>query len=695
MLDYLISGLINMLERAFSSAVDMFLSAFNFSKEQFLLVFPFANISFSLFQGFAMGLVLLIAGLTIINFVRSGSRLRENPMGLVFRAIIAVIGIYMGNYILESIISLASANYNVILGSDIDSSFITDDFQGVSLAMSVISSVFYKQSIVLYLILVVMIGYQMILVLLEAVERFVVLYVLLFISPPFFATLTSRQTSNIFSKFINMFISQCILMIANVWFLKMALSVFASIGTIGNNASPVIPMIMAFALLRVAQRFDNTLNQLGLNGAITGAGLGADLLGSALAMGRGAVSSFGSLLPNNGGSGGGNGVMGMAQKAANAYGRHSVFAGGADYVKNNVKATGSTILGAIKNGQAANRASGATSFADGAKAFADGFNSHIQENADTAFYDAKDKTEASNIFMDMVGGQTMDGNGVTATEKFASAIVDTDTPLTENQIHSVRSRPAIANEVFDRISQDKSISVMDNTKNAAMLASMGLADGENFVRTADGNLSNATNFESRTDKNGIIATYDTYRRLNEDGTPNNPTSHSMRVVSKQMFDSMTESEKTGFQAFNTTDGKTNYVRYDGNDVVRITQRSDYDDNSDIGEQGGLPPTSLPPTSIPPTSLPPTDITPTHTTTQTVQDEMISSSSNLIGGKEVAVESHSEPSKAGRKKSSAINRVTSKIRTQPEIEPVIKNQGMNHVNNTYQQNKPTKKNKKFH
>ncbi len=125
-----------------------------------------------------------------------------------------------------------------------------------------------------------------------------------------------------------------------------------------------------------------------------------------------------------------------------------------------------------------------------------------------------------------------------------------------------------------------------------------------------------------------------------------------------------------------------------------------DDNSDIGEQGSLPPTSLPPTSIPPTSLPPTsipptDITPTHTTTQTVQEEIISSSSNLTGGKKMSVESHSEPNRESRKKSSALNRVTSSIRTQPEIEPVIKNQGMNHLNTgktTYQQNKSAKKNK---
>lgn len=606
MLDYLFSALVGMIEKALSSAVNFFLEAFNFSKETFLRVFPFAEISFPLFQGIALGLVLMIAVISAFHFFRGG-KAQENPIGLVFRSIAAVLCIYMGNYFLEGIIGIASSTYNVLLGSDIDSSFIANDLQGFSLVVSILSSAFYNVSILLYMILLIMLGYQLIKVLLEAVERFVVLYVLLFISPPFFATIASRFTIQIFKQYINMFITQSILMLANVWFLKMALSVFASIGTIGNNISPIVPLIMAFSLMRIAQRFDNILNQLGLNGAITGCGLGADLIGSAVAIGGATRAAASSVFFGGGGGGAPGGVMGAAQKASSFYGRYSPTAHAANTVRNTASAAGSTILGAIRKGAgfASDAASSGASASEQTRSFWQGFQEEYDQSIGKNMSDAADATQEANAFADRAAGVAGAASG---TEHLAAVVTDPNVQLTDDQNRSIRNRPRVASSVMGQMSRypDLGLSIRDNEKNAAMLASFNIPESDAFIRAADGNLSNAGNFRSVTDSNGITAHYDTYSRTDENGQPVNPKTHSMRVVNQAMFDAMQPNERTGFTSFQTPNGDTAYVRYDGNDP--ITPPPAADPAPPPGPNGNptkIPPTSVPPVSVPPTSIPPT------------------------------------------------------------------------------------------
>ena len=70
-----------------------------------------------------------------------------------------------------------------------------------------------------------------------------------------------------------MFLGQCLLMLLNVWSVKMLMSILA------NGQSDVfLRFILAIAFCRVAQKFDTYLQSMGINAAHTGGSLADDLL---------------------------------------------------------------------------------------------------------------------------------------------------------------------------------------------------------------------------------------------------------------------------------------------------------------------------------------------------------------------------------------------------------------------------------
>lgn len=112
--------------------------------------------------------------------------------------------------------------------------------------------------------------------LLEIVERYLVLAMLTITAPLAFATGGSRNTSEIFIGWCRMYGSMCVLTCLNVVFMKMLLSVLSSVpsglGVIGW-------MVLVFAIVKVAKKADAIVTRIGLNPAITGEGLGRGLPG--------------------------------------------------------------------------------------------------------------------------------------------------------------------------------------------------------------------------------------------------------------------------------------------------------------------------------------------------------------------------------------------------------------------------------
>ena len=125
----------------------------------------------------------------------------------------------------------------------------------------------------------------------EAVERYIVLGILSIFAPLCLATVVSKSTNRIAGNWVQMMISQVILICLNVVFLYGFLSGLASLVMTATGNTQVtgslsgaltnmpVVFVMLYAWLKVGQRVDDYLNQLGLTAARSG-GFGNELLGS-------------------------------------------------------------------------------------------------------------------------------------------------------------------------------------------------------------------------------------------------------------------------------------------------------------------------------------------------------------------------------------------------------------------------------
>ena len=110
----------------------------------------------------------------------------------------------------------------------------------------------------------------------EMAERYIILAVLTICAPLAFGVGGSRSTSDIFSGWCRMYGSMCLLMVLNVVFVKMLLSVLSTVPT----GLAVLPwMVLVVSIVKVAKKADNIVARIGLSPAITGDSLGRTLPG--------------------------------------------------------------------------------------------------------------------------------------------------------------------------------------------------------------------------------------------------------------------------------------------------------------------------------------------------------------------------------------------------------------------------------
>lgn len=124
--------------------------------------------------------------------------------------------------------------------------------------------------------------------LLKIAEQYVVLSTLTIAAPLAFSMGGSKSTAPIFTGWCRMYGSMCLLMVSNVMFFKMLLSVMSAI----PSGLDVIPwMVLILSIVKVAKRMDDTITRIGLNPAQTGAPGGRSIPGMlAATVMHGAVS---------------------------------------------------------------------------------------------------------------------------------------------------------------------------------------------------------------------------------------------------------------------------------------------------------------------------------------------------------------------------------------------------------------------
>lgn len=306
MLDFIWDGFVTWLVSKVASVLDVFavgiLEMFSPSLDVFLKYVPFANeatyvivmTSYS-FVFLAIVLKLVINMFAIFN---DGQHF-ESVSSLIFRAIVCLVLIWQHIRIVTKILEVFQVPYRSLLELSIAGEKSLDLASGIFTAIcSGLNSSLTGSSIVnsiVALIIIFAIATNYFKLLLEIVERYVIMGLICYFSPFGISMFATKGTENVFFAYGRMLGSELILMLMNVWFLKSVHSTMANYNA--HADSFIIWAIIVISLLRAGQKIDSYLMTLGLNTATTGTNLSSALVGAGGTM-LGAAKSAGRMARN-------------------------------------------------------------------------------------------------------------------------------------------------------------------------------------------------------------------------------------------------------------------------------------------------------------------------------------------------------------------------------------------------------------
>ena len=349
-LDWIFEGIVGWIASIVSQLMDavsgLFLEALGTDMTAMEEYFPFVTKAYDVMQVTAWAILILITVWQLFRAFGGPITEAENPWHLVVRGTIFAFLIGYAKPIFSACLSIARAPYTSLM----DLSMTGEDFtfagveQALTSGLTTIVSVASVVGLILILILEIALGWNYFKLLLETVERYVVVGVLCYTSPLAFSMGSSKATNTVFRSWCRMVGSQLLLLVMNVWFLRgFASSMGQFIANGGalttGKGSIFLWMFCALAYLKCAQRFDSYLASMGLNVAQTGSSMGMELVMAArviTGVGSGARSA-GSVFSRAGGSAAATGTgaaatgfaAGFASKfSPNSYVRDAVVEGG-------------------------------------------------------------------------------------------------------------------------------------------------------------------------------------------------------------------------------------------------------------------------------------------------------------------------------------------------------------------------------
>lgn len=198
-------------------------------------------------------------------------------------------------------------------------------------------------SLVVSVVFLFLIWWNLIKLVLECAERYIICVFTILLSPLAFATATNERTKDTAVNWMQMFWSQCVLLILNIWVVGIARTAL-NIGLVGASVESVVKWgLVTYAYLKIAQKLDDMLAKAGFRitsttgldpmseaaGAfriITGAAHDVlDLAGSVAGHGRAAADAIGNVV-----DGAGSNSKPIAADVAAAAGANGAAAGAAN-----------------------------------------------------------------------------------------------------------------------------------------------------------------------------------------------------------------------------------------------------------------------------------------------------------------------------------------------------------------------------
>lgn len=251
-------------------------------------VFPLLITGYRMFQAIGIGLIIGIAIYQLLRFF--GGQLvdyNDTPARILVRAFIAGMMLWFGGYIINLVVDLAALPYRAFVENDLNpvefKLIAFDDWSPTDLFIDASAAGTLKSGtvIVLYILVMVVILYNLLKLMLEVLQRYLMVGVLAYTSPLAFATITSKSTSQIFRSYVNVFLGQCALMGITAWMLRLCISGF---GFSEGESGAAFRILLTLAMCKIAQRADTYMQSLGVGTVTTTAGMLDDILVGAKAL---------------------------------------------------------------------------------------------------------------------------------------------------------------------------------------------------------------------------------------------------------------------------------------------------------------------------------------------------------------------------------------------------------------------------
>jgi len=293
-ISYIFGLSLNLLD----ASINGFLGALGFDLEIFEYYFPAAAQFHEIIVGFSVSL--LFAMLVFQVFRNFGVVLdmeAEDPLKTIGKSALFLGMIVYSRSVIDLILGLMVDPYHVFLGT----AATPYKFELTTLVTAIFNSVFSNPFMcIVAMILMMVLGWQFLKLTVECVERYIVFYFSLCFAPVVFATGAFKSTSQILKSWSRLVASQAMLLLINVWSIRLFLSYMPVFEQSGNDM--VFTFLMGFAFLKFAQKADTLLRIIGLNTASTGdmvRSLGGTIAGIAMtirsagSMARGVASAIG------------------------------------------------------------------------------------------------------------------------------------------------------------------------------------------------------------------------------------------------------------------------------------------------------------------------------------------------------------------------------------------------------------------
>lgn len=332
MLDWIFEGIVKWISSIVSQLMDavsgLFLNTLNTDLTAMEEYFPFVTKAFDVMQYMAWAILFLITVWQLFRVFGGPITEAENPLTLLARSSLFALLIGYAKPIFLIALDIARAPYTALM----DVAMTSEDFtfagieQSLSNGLTTFIAITSVVGLLLLIILEISLDWNYFKLLLETVERYIVVGVLCYTSPLAYAMGASKSTVNVFKAWCRMVGSQLLLLVLNVWFLR---AFNSSMGQFMGNGGALstgggsifLWMFCALAFLKTAQKFDSYLASMGLNVAQTGSGMGMERLMAARVISGfgGGAKSAGSVFRGTASAACGNAAGGFMSGFANMF----------------------------------------------------------------------------------------------------------------------------------------------------------------------------------------------------------------------------------------------------------------------------------------------------------------------------------------------------------------------------------------